>query len=128
MRTLKPSAVNKPVPSKFQADLAASDAAALLVLKEQLEVRSNADFLSEAIAFMRWAVGERRRGSRILSESRTGERSILITPSLERVAPQEELPFLELHWTSEQLAAIAQFMSATPAPPTPELKRAIKRV
>ena len=128
MPSLKSNLEREHISTKFQADLAPSDAAALARLKEELEVRSNADFLSEAVALMRWAVGERRRGSRILSESVTGERSFLITPSLERVAPQPELPFAELRWTSEQLAAFAQLTAGPPAPPTPELKRAIKRV
>ena len=128
MRNVKSNPVRESFSTKFQADLAPSDAAALALLKEQLEIRSNADFLSEAVGLMRWAVGERRRGNRILSETVAGERSVLITPSLERVAPQEELPITELHWTPEQLTTLAQLMSATPAHPTPELKRAMRRV
>src|SRR3569833_2040850 len=126
MRCIKSQPVKESNSTIFQEDLAPSEAAALALQKEQLEIRSNADFLSEAVALMRWAVGERRRGNRILSETVAGERSVLNTPSLERVAPQEEQPITEHHWTPEQLTTLAQLMSATPAHPTPELKRAMR--
>jgi len=117
---------NKPRPrirtqSKFQADLAPSDATALKRLKEELETRSNADFLAEAVALIRWAVSERRRGCTILSESATGEKRILVSPRLERVTPEPALPHVEIKWTSEQLESFGRLASATPAAPNAAL-------
>ena len=115
------------VQSKFQADLAPSDAAALQRLKEELETRSNADFLAEAVTLFRWAVSERRRGCTILSESATGERRILVSPRLERVAPEPVLPQVEIKWTREQLASFGRLASGPPAPPTKALIDLMKK-
>jgi len=73
---------------KFQADLAPSEDSMVRVLKAELQMTSNTDFLTDALALFRWAVSERKRGHRIVSESSTGERKILIFPRLERVAPE----------------------------------------
>jgi len=107
--------------TKFQADLAPGDATALQSLKEELEVRSNADFLAEALALIRWAVSERRRGHTILSENSLGEKRVLVSPRLERVAPQETLPQVEINWTKEQLEGFARLAAGPPAAPTPAL-------
>ena len=107
--------------SKFQADLAPSDATALHALKADLEVRSNADFLSEAVALIRWAVSERRRGNTIVSESATGEKRILVSPRLERVAPPEPLPQVQINWTKKQMESFARLASKPASEPTPEL-------
>ena len=91
-------------------------------LKEELEVRSNADFLAEAVSLIRWAVSERRRGCTIVSESATGEKRILISPRLERVAPEETLPYVTIHWNEEQLESFARLATQPPATPTAALK------
>lgn len=122
MRTSnKPRSRRTRTQSKFQADLAPSDANTLQRLKEELETRSNADFLAEAVALIRWAVSERRRGCTILSESATGEKRILVSPRLERVAPEPALPHVELKWTREQLESFGRLASGTPAAPNAAL-------
>src|SRR5580700_5288372 len=78
--------------SKFQADLAPAEDRAVRSLKEELQLASNSDFLSDAVALFRWAVSERRLGRRIVSESANGERQVLLFPRLERVAPDVVLP------------------------------------
>ena len=73
--------------SKFQADLAPAEDRMVRGLKQELQLTSNTDFLSDALALFRWAVWERKRGHRIFSETETGERKELVFPRLERVAP-----------------------------------------
>jgi hypothetical protein len=77
---------------KFQADLAPFEDSAVRSLKQQLQLTSNSDFFSEAVALFQWAVSERRQGHRIVSESANGEKKILVLPRLERVAPESALP------------------------------------
>jgi hypothetical protein len=113
--------------TKFQADLAPSDAGTLQRLKQDLEVRSNADFLAEAVSLIRWAVSERRRGCVIVSESATGEKRVLVSPRLERVAPEQPVPHVELRWTKQQLESFGQLASESPADPTPALLDLMKR-
>jgi hypothetical protein len=113
--------------TKFQADLAPSDAGTLKRLKQDLEVRSNADFLAEAVSLIRWAVSERRRGCVIVSESATGEKRVLVSPRLERVAPEQPVPRVELRWTKQQLESFGQLASGPPAPPTSALRDLMKR-
>jgi len=115
------------IQTKFQADLAPSDAGALQRLKQDLEVRSNADFLAEAVSLIRWAVSERRRGCVIVSESVTGEKRVLVSPRLERVAPEQPVPHVELRWTKQQLESFGQLASGPPATPTPALLDLMKR-
>lgn len=115
------------VHTKFQADLAPGDATTLQSLKEELEVRSNADFLAEAVALIRWAVSERRRGHTILSENSLGERRVLVSPRLERVAPQESLPQVEIIWTREQLESFARLASGPSGAPTPALTELMRQ-
>ncbi|MBZ5705386.1 MAG: hypothetical protein LAN63_08535 [Acidobacteriia bacterium] len=105
------------VQTKFQADLAPSDASTLQRLKQELEVRSNADFLAEAVALIRWAVSERSRGCAIVSESASGEKRVLVSPRLERVAPEQLLPHVEINWSKEQLESFGQLASGPPAAP-----------
>lgn len=78
--------------TKFQADLGPLEDYLLRSLKAELQIASNTDFLSDAMALFRWAATERRAGHRIISESPSGERSILVFPRLELVAPNEALP------------------------------------
>jgi len=71
---------------KFQADLAPFEDRIVRSLKAELQLSSNSDFMSDAVALFQWAVGERKRGHKIFSESTTGERKVLVLPRLERVA------------------------------------------
>jgi hypothetical protein len=111
---------------KFQADLAPFEDNAVRSLKQQMQLTSNSDFLSEAVALFQWAVSERRLGHRIVSESATGEKKILVLPRLERVAPELELPQVRIDWTEKELARLAELVSSEPAKPTDALVRAMK--
>jgi hypothetical protein len=113
--------------TKFQADLAPAEDRALRTLKEDLQLRSNTDFLADAVALFRWAVSERRLGHRIISETLSGERRVLVFPRLERVAPEANLPRVEIAWTERELASLAELVSsADPRPPTEALVRALR--
>jgi hypothetical protein len=112
--------------SKFQADLAPTEDRIVRGLKQELELGSNTDFFSEAVALFRWAVGERKRGHRIFSESTTGERKELVLPRLERVAPELALPRVEISWTPRELESLAALASEEPAAPTEALIRAMR--
>jgi hypothetical protein len=118
----------KPVPrTKFQADLTPADERGLRSLKNELQLTSNTDFLCDAVALFQWAVAERRRGNRILSESAGGERSVLVFPRLERVAPDAVLPRVDIEWTTRELEALAKLASAPDAArPTDALIRAVR--
>jgi hypothetical protein len=113
--------------TKFQADLAPADDRIVRLLKEDLQLSSNTDFLSDAVALFRWAVLERKLGHRIVSESVTGERKVLVFPRLERVAPELVLPQVEIKWTERELESLAELASASEAkPPTEALIRALR--
>jgi len=112
--------------SKFQADLAPSEDQMVRVLKAELEMTSNTDFLSDALALFRWAVSERKRGHRIVSESSTGERKVLVFPRLERVAPEVTLPHVDIRWTEKELESLVELVSGEPAEPTAALVRAMR--
>lgn len=112
--------------AKFQADLAPAEDSMVRALKAELQMSSNSDFLSDALALFRWAVSERKRGHQILSESSQGERKILVFPRLERVAPRFDLPAVDLQWTERELESLARLASGQPAEPTPALLRAMR--
>ena len=112
--------------SKFQADLAPAEDRMVRGLKQDLQLSSNTDFLSDALALFRWAVWERRRGHRIFSESETGERKELVFPRLERVAPEIMLPRVEISWTSRQLERLADLAAHQTESPTVHLCRAMR--
>ncbi len=96
-------------------------------LKEELQLTSNTDLLSDALALFRWAVSERRLGHRILSESATGERKVLVLPRLERVAPDLLLPRIQIQWTKGELESLAELAFKTePDQPTAALIRAMR--
>lgn len=117
----------RPRKAKFQADLAPAEDRTVRLLKEELQLASNTDFLSDAVALFRWAVSERKRGRRILAESSSGERNVLVFPRLERVAPDLELPRVEIQWTERELASLAELASAAEAKsPTEALIRAVR--
>jgi hypothetical protein len=114
--------------TKFQADLAPADDRLVRVLKEELQLNSNTDFLCDALALFRWVVSERKLGHRIISENPAGERKILVLPRLERVAPEFSLPRVEIQWTARELESLAELASAPNAnPPTDALIRAMRR-
>jgi hypothetical protein len=120
-------AINRPRKAKFQADLAPAEDRAVRLLKEELQLASNSDFLSDAVALFRWAVDERKLGHRIISESATGERNVLLFPRLERVAPDLVLPRVEIEWSERELESLAELASAADADrPTDALIRAIR--
>src|SRR5438132_3893975 len=83
---------------KFQADLAPVEASMVRSLKEELQLTSNSDFLSDAVALFKWAVTERKLGHKIISESTIGEKKVLVHPHLERVAPHASLPHVNIEW------------------------------
>src|SRR5271170_8232062 len=112
--------------AKFQADLAPAEDRMVRGLKEELQLSSNTDFLSDAVALFRWAVWERKRGNRIFSETETGERRELVFPRLERVAPELALPRVEIPWTPRELESLADLASREPANPTETLIRAMR--
>ena len=119
--------VRKPVrKSKFQADLAPTEDTMVRVLKAELQLRSNTEFFSDALTLFRWAVSERKRGHRIVSESSTGERQVLVFPRLERVAPDLALPQVDIRWTQAELESLAVLASGQPAEPTDALIRAMR--
>jgi hypothetical protein len=112
--------------SKFQADLPPAEDRMVRGLKQELQLSSNSDFLSDAVALFRWAVWERKRGHRIFSESETGQRKELLFPRLERVAPELALPRVEISWTPRELESLADLASREPASPTETLIRAMR--
>jgi len=101
--------------SKFQADLAPAEDRMVRGLKQELQLTSNTDFLSDALALFRWAVWERKRGHRIFSETETGERKELVFPRLERVAPELVLPRVEIPWAPRELESLADVIVARPS-------------
>jgi len=112
--------------ANFQADLAPADDRTAR-LKEELRLSNNTDFLSAAVALFRWAVLERKLGHRIVSESASGDRKVLVFPRLERVAPDLMLPCIEVKWTERELESLAELASSTEAnPPTGALIRALR--
>ena len=113
--------------AKFQADLAPAEDRTVRLLKEELQLTSNTDFLSDAVALFRWAVSERKLGHRIVSESASGERRVLLFPRLERVAPDVALPRIEIKWAGRELESLAELVSAGEAnQPTDALIRAMR--
>lgn len=118
---------SRPRKTKFQADLAPAADRTVRLLKEELQVASNTDLLADAVALFRWAVSERKQGHRIISESATGERKILVFPRLEQVAPDVVLPRVQIKWTERELESLAELASAREAkPPTEGLIRALR--
>lgn len=112
--------------TKFQADLASSDEVVLNTLMKDMEVRSKADFLAKALALMNWAVKERKRGNKIVAMDEKGEViRELVTPELERVAPDFDLPSVALTWTAEEVESFAKLASEEQPKPTPHLIRAM---
>jgi hypothetical protein len=112
--------------AKFQADLAPAEDRIVRGLKQELQLGSNTDFLSDALALFRWAVGERKRGHRIFSETEAGERRELVFPRLEFITPDVELPRVEIDWTPREMESLAKLATGEPASPTERLIRAVR--
>lgn len=113
---------------KFQADLASADDAVLNTLMEELEVRSKADFLAKALALMNWAVKEKKRGHRIVTIDEQGDViRELVTPELERVAPDFDLPSISTTWTLQEVESFGKLASETQPKPTSHLIQAMNR-
>jgi hypothetical protein len=112
---------------KFQADIPVRDEQVLNCLKEELEVRSNADFLTKAIALFRWAVDERKKGCKIFTMSPLGEQRELVMPELERIAPELNLPFRSVGWTVDELDNFAELATKKQPQPSEHLIRAMAR-
>lgn len=111
---------------KFQADLAPVEDRIVRSLKEELQLSSNSDFMSDAVALFRWAVAERKRGRKIVSESTTGEREVLVLPRLERVAPEVVLPHVNITWNAKELESLMELTLTEPAQPTEALVRVMR--
>jgi hypothetical protein len=71
-------------------------------------------------------VSERKLGHRIISESATGERKVLLFPRLERVASDLVLPRVSIEWTKRQLESLAEFAAREANQPTDALIRAMR--
>src|SRR5689334_20991275 len=112
--------------SKFQADLAPIEDHIVRSLKDELQISSNSDFMAEAVALFQWAVAERKRGHKIVSESRAGEKQVLVLPRLERVAPECALPYVSIDWNRKELESLMELTAAEPASPTEALVRALR--
>jgi hypothetical protein len=126
-RRIESSSNKRARKSKFQADVAPAEDRTIRLLKEELQLSSNTDFLSDALALFGWAVSERKLGHKIVSESASGERRVLVFPRLERVAPDVALPRVEIQWTKRELESLAQLASAPEAnQPTQALIRAMR--
>src|ERR1700735_2898707 len=125
---------SRPRKAKFQADLAPAEDRTVRLLKEELQLTSNTDFLSDAVALFRWAVSERKLGHRIMSESASGGRNGLLFPRLGKVAPGLVrgapglvLPRVDIKWTGRELESLAELVSAVEANrPTDALIRAMR--
>ena len=112
---------------KFQADIPSRDEHTLNYLMEILEVRSNADFLTKAVALFRWAVEERKKGCKIFTMSPQGHRRELLMPELERIAPELELPWTSVGWTMDELDSFGGLAKKDQPEPTADLVRAMAR-
>jgi len=113
---------------KFQADLASTDELVLNTLMEELEVRSKADFLAKALALMNWAVKEKKRGRRIVTIDEQGDvLRELVTPELERIAPEFDLPSVSTTWTLQEVESFGKLASGEKPKPTSHLIRAMNR-
>jgi hypothetical protein len=112
---------------KFQADIPSRDEQTLTYLMDILEVRSNADFLTKAVALFRWAVEERKKGCKIFTMSPLGEQRELVMPELERIAPELDLPFRSVGWHVDELENFAELASKKQPQPTEHLIRAMAR-
>jgi hypothetical protein len=111
---------------RFQAEIPSTDAAILQSLMRDLEIQSNAELLAQTLAITHWLVSERRQGRKIASIGEQGPIRELVAPLLERVAPERELPRVEIQWTPQQVADLAALLTAEPREPTAKLVSIMK--
>lgn len=112
---------------RFQAELPRRDAAILQALIRELDVHNNAELMAHLLSIATWAVSERRQGRRVASLGHQGPVRELVSPLLERAAPEHELPYVEIDWTPQQSADLAALLSSEPAEPTERLVRIMNR-
>jgi hypothetical protein len=117
----------KATAKKFQADIPQRDEKAISCLMEELEVRSNADFLTKAITLLRWAVEERKKGCKIFTMDPLGQQRELVMPELERITPELALPWRGVGWTVDELDDFGQLAAKDQPEPTSDLIRAMAR-
>src|SRR5579863_6778487 len=111
---------------RFQADLSVKDWVILDSLKEQLDLRSNAELLAEAITIMGWVVRERSSGRFVGSFDRDKPVRELVAPFLDRAALSNVLARAEMAWNAEEVASFAKLMLADPKEPARDLVAAVK--
>lgn len=112
---------------RFQADLDKRDEAIVTLLTKELEPRSKADLLVQALTMLEWLVKERKNGCRIVTVSPAGNVRELVSPELERVAPRmSDLPSAEINWTSQELSNIASMLDGPAAKPSDHLLQSLR--
>ncbi len=112
---------------RFQVDLNEKDRAILASLRQDFGMRSNTELFSQLLAMASWAVRQRRQGRKVASLENEKAVCEFVSPLLERVAPEHELPRVQVDWTPEQLSSLAALASSEAPEPTRDLARAMKR-
>jgi hypothetical protein len=112
---------------RFQAEIPSKDAQVLQTLMRELEVPTNAELLSHLLSITNWAVSERRKGRRLASIAEGQPVRELVSPLLERAAPETGLPSVEIDWTPQELASLDRLASQGPAKPNGRLKQLMKQ-
>ncbi len=106
---------------RFQADLSPSDAPILESLKSELDIRSNAELLAQALAVLSWVVRERRSGRTVASVDKENRVRELVSLFVEAAVLENRLPRVAIDWTPEELANLARLASREPSEPTKDL-------
>jgi len=95
-------------------------------LKAELQIRSNTEFLLDAMPLSIGGVGTETRPPDH-QRKRERRRRMLVFPRLERVAPEPVLPRVEIQWTERELRSLGELASAAEASrPTQALIRAMR--
>jgi hypothetical protein len=119
--------VKKDSTVRFQAEIARRDYALVELLMRDLDVSTNGEFFSHILSIAGWAVSERRCGRKLTSMSFRGQPvRELVSPLLERAAPQPELPHFDLEWTEEEIGSIEKLATRPPASPNQKLRDLMK--
>jgi hypothetical protein len=114
-------------PVRFQADLSPCDAAILDHLKAELDFRSNAELLTEALSILAWVVRERRLDRAIVSLDERNNIRELVSAFVERLVRQFDLPRVKVEWSPEQVLAVRRLATQEPADPSDRLITAMKK-
>ncbi len=112
---------------RFQADLSPVEAAILDELKAQLDFRSNAELLTEALSILAWVVRERRKDRTIVCLDERNTVRELVSAFVERLVRQFDLPHVNVEWTPEQLLSLNKLLTQEPTDPSERLITAMKR-